>query len=81
MMTAAAAAKEMQMEQMDVSTTFLHVEVEEEVNMEIPKGMFEEKLPGNVLRLLKALYRLKQSPRMWNMHIDKALSLTSVSTG
>ena len=73
MMTAAAASGELHMEQMDVTTAFLYADLEEEVYLEIPEGMFEEELAGKVLRLLKALYGLKQSPRMWNLHIDKAL--------
>ena len=31
-------------------------------------------MPRKVPRLFKALYVLKQSPRMWNLHVDKALS-------
>ena len=61
------------MEQLDVTTAFLYADLEEEVYLEIPEGMFAEPMPGKVLRLLKALYGLKQSPRMWNLHIDKAL--------
>ena len=67
MMTAATASRNMHMEQMDVTTAFLYADVEEEVYLEIPEGMFDVDMAGKVLRLLKALYGLKQSPRMWNM--------------
>ena len=59
MMVAAAASEELHMEQLDVTTAFLYVELEEEVYLEIPEGMFEEKLPGKVLRLQKALHGIK----------------------
>ena len=71
MMIAAAASEELHMEQMDVTTAFLYAALEEEVYSEIPEGMFATEIPGKVLRLW--LYGLKQSPRMWNLHIDKAL--------
>ena len=45
MMIAAAASGELHMEQLDVTTTFLYANLEEEVYMEIPEGMFAEKLP------------------------------------
>ena len=36
--------------------------------------MFEGKdMRGKVLRLWRALHGLKQSPRMWNIHVDRAL--------
>ena len=73
MMMAAAAFDGLHMEQLDVTTAFLYADLEEEVYLEIPEGMFAEAILGKVLRLLKALYGLKQSPRMWNLHIDKAL--------
>ena len=73
MMMAAATSNGLHMEQLDVTTTFLYADQEEEVYLEIPEGMFAEAMPGKVLRLLKALYGLKQSPHMWNLHIDKAL--------
>ena len=70
---AAAAANGWHMEQMDVTTAFLYGDLEEEVYMELPEGMFEGKdMTGKVLRLWRALYGLKQSPRMWNIHVDKA---------
>ena len=74
LMLAAAASEGMHMEQLDVTTAFLYANLEEEVYLEIPEGMFGEEMPGKVLRLFKALYGLKQSPRMWNLHVDKALS-------
>lgn len=73
MMLAAAGGDGLQMEQMDVTTTFLYVDLGEEVYLEIPKGMYGEDMVGKVLRLRKALYGLKQSPRMWNIHIDMLL--------
>ena len=74
LMLAAAASEGMHMEHLDVTTTFLYANLEKEVYVEIPEGMFGEEMPGKVLRLFKALYGLKQSPRMWNLHVDKALS-------
>ena len=74
MMLAAAALEGMQMEQMDVTMAFLYATLEEEVYLEIPEGMFEEDMTKKVLRLFKTLYGLKQSPWMWNLHVDKALS-------
>ena len=74
LMLAPASSEGMQMEQLDVTTAFLYADLEEEVYLEIPDGMFPDgSHAGKVLRLLKALYGLKQSPRMWNMHVDKAL--------
>ena len=70
---AAAASDGLHMELLDVTTAFLYADLEEEVYLETPEGMFAEAMLGKVLRLLKALYELKQSPRMWNLHIDKAL--------
>ena len=64
LMLAAIASEWMHMEQLDVTTTFLYANLEEEVYLEILEGMFDEELPGKVVRLFKALYGPKQSPRM-----------------
>ena len=58
-------------EQMDVPNAYLRGSLDEEVYMEIPEGL---DLPpdtpkGMVLRLLKGLYGLKQSGRIWNKKI------------
>ena len=58
-------------DQMDVSTAFLYADLEEETFVEVPEGV--SGVEGMVWRLLKCLYGLKQSPRMWNQTIDKGL--------
>ena len=63
MMPAEAAAEGLHTAQMDVTTAFLYADLEEEVYMAIPNGMFDQPMSGKVLRLLKALYGLKQSSR------------------
>ena len=72
-MVALGTAKGMHLHQMDVTTAFLYAPLEEEVYMEQPEGTV---LPGNenkVMKLLKCLYGLKQSPRQWNIYIDTVL--------
>ena len=56
--------------QMDVKTTFLNGVIEEEVYMEHSKGFQTREKRTHVCRLKKALYRLKQAPRVWYGPID-----------
>jgi len=58
--------------QMDVKTAFLNAELEEETYIEIPEGV-TPKEPCDGFRLRRALYGLKQSPRMWNININAFL--------
>jgi hypothetical protein len=56
--------------QMDVKTTFLNGEIEEEVYIEQPDGFVTHEKESHVCRLKKALYGLKQAPRAWYEKID-----------
>ncbi|GJT97762.1 retrovirus-related pol polyprotein from transposon TNT 1-94 [Tanacetum coccineum] len=64
------ALQDLELEQLDVKTTFLHGHLEEEIYVEQPEGF---KVPGkedHVCRLKKSLYGLKQSPRQWYKRFD-----------
>ena len=62
---ALAAALDWDLEQMDVKTAFLYGAVEEEIYMQQPTGFRSKRYPNKVYKLKKALYDLKQSPRVW----------------
>ena len=62
---AVAASMDLECEQMDVVTAFLHGDLDENIYMTIPSGFEDPKLEGKVCKLLKALYGLKQAPRQW----------------
>ena len=57
------AKLDMELEQMDVKTTFLHGELEETILMKQPQGFEVKEEEDKVCLLKKSLYGLKQSPR------------------
>ena len=67
-----AAIEDMEVHQLDVKTAYLNGTLEEEIYMTIPEGL-EPTNPGNVLRLRKTIYGLKQSGRAWYKEIDQKL--------
>ncbi|SMY30449.1 unnamed protein product [Zymoseptoria tritici ST99CH_1A5] len=56
------ARKKWKCHQMDIKTAFLNGEIDKEVFVEAPEGFLVGE--GNVLKLNRALYGLKQSPRL-----------------
>ncbi|KAL8110481.1 hypothetical protein AgCh_026264 [Apium graveolens] len=65
-----AAKLNLEVEQLDMKTAFLHGNLEEEIYMEQPEGF---RVPGKedfVCRMRKSLYGLKQAPRQWYKKFD-----------
>jgi hypothetical protein len=63
---ALAAAYKLLVHQMDVKTTFLNGELEEEIYMQQLEGFVVKGQESKVCRLIKSLYGLKQAPRQWH---------------
>lgn len=61
----------LELDQLDVKTTFLYGRLNEKIYMDQSKG-FEDPGKGNMVCLLKeSLYGLKQSRRCWYRRFDK----------
>ena len=65
-----AAAFDFETEHMDVKTSFLHGDLEEEIYMKHLEGFAVKGKKELVCKLKKSLYGLKQSPRMWYQKFD-----------
>ena len=73
MLVAIAALHNLQIHQMDVKTTFLNGELDEEIYMEQPEGFIVPGQEKKVYRLVKSLYGLKQAPKQWHEKFDNAM--------
>jgi ATP-binding cassette subfamily B (MDR/TAP) protein 1 len=60
-----AATMNLEIEQLDVKTAFLHGDLEEEIYIEQLEGFIVEDKEHQLCRLKKSLYGLKQAPRQW----------------
>ncbi|KAH9654968.1 hypothetical protein KPL70_022170 [Citrus sinensis] len=62
---------DLELDQMDIKTAFLHGNLEEEIYMEQPEGFIQRESEDMVCLLKKSLYGLKQSPRQWYLRFDQ----------
>jgi len=60
-----ATTLDLEVEHMDLKTTFLHGNLEEKIYMKQPSGFLVEGKEDYVSRLRNSLYGLKQAPRQW----------------
>ena len=61
---------DLELEQLDVKTTFMHGELEERIYMKQPEGYIQEGQETRVYLLNKSLYELNQSPRQLYKRLD-----------
>ncbi|KAK1644705.1 hypothetical protein QYE76_062510 [Lolium multiflorum] len=59
------AMRDLEFEQLDVKTAFLHGELEEEIYRDQPEGFVVSGKEDLICKLKRSLYGLKQSPRQW----------------
>lgn len=62
---AIAAFYDLDIDQMDVKTAFLYGLIDQLIYVEMPRGTETDANKNMVCKLLKALYGLRQSPRLW----------------
>lgn len=65
------AYEDMELEQLDVKTAFLHGDLKETIYMKQPEGFAVKGKEDWVCLLKKSLYGLKQSPRQWNQKFNQ----------
>ncbi|KAH9668238.1 hypothetical protein KPL70_021339 [Citrus sinensis] len=68
---ALTAVEDMELDQLDVKTAFLHGRLQEEIFMSQPEGYEDPKKKNCVCLLKKSLYGLKQSPRQWYLRFNE----------
>ncbi|KAG8502968.1 hypothetical protein CXB51_000803 [Gossypium anomalum] len=68
------AMHDLELEQLDVKTAFLHGELEEDIYMQQLEGFTVSEKEDYVCLLKKALYGLKQSPRQWYKRFDSFMT-------
>ncbi|KAG8482771.1 hypothetical protein CXB51_024179 [Gossypium anomalum] len=68
------AMHDLELEQLDVKTAFLHGELEEDIYRQQPEGFTVSEKEDYVCLLKKSLYGLKQSPRQWYNRFDSFMT-------
>jgi hypothetical protein len=64
------ALLDLELEQLDVKTAFLHGDLDEEIYMEQLEGLVQNRNKKFVCRIHKSLYSLRQMPRKWYKKFD-----------
>ena len=70
---AIAAYYDYEIWKMDVKTTFLKVNLLEDVYMTQPEGFIDPRYPNRVCKLERSIYGLKQASQSWNLRFDEAV--------
>ena len=73
MVLAIDALRSLKEHQMDVKTTFLNGDLDEEIYMEQPEGFSARGQEKKVCKLVKSLYGLKQAPKQWHEKFDNVM--------
>lgn len=71
---AIAASKNWEIHQIDVNNAYLHCSLEEEIYLQPLLG-YQKTKKGQVCRLIKSLYGLKQAGRQWHKELSNQLML------
>ena len=70
---AITAQEEWELHYLDVKTPFLNGEIKEDIYISQPKGFKIKGKEDYLLKLRKAMYRLKPAPRAWNSNLNEVL--------
>ena len=73
MLIAIVAIFNLKIHQIDVKTTFINGDLEEEIYMDKPKGFVELGQESKLCKLTKSLYGLKQTPKQWHEKFDSCM--------
>ena len=73
LLLALVAAKDWSVHHLDVKSAFVNGKLAETVFVRQPLGFTVKGEEHRVLQLRKALYRLRQAPRVWNAKLDATL--------
>ena len=71
---AVVAQYELELDQLDVKTVFLHDDLEEKIYMSQPTRFKTTVKENIVCKLKKSLYGVKQLTRQWYIHFDSFIS-------